>query len=153
MNKYVRKMPKSRVGSMLGSTKGRLPLKVVFHQRTSSTKSRLPQKVVFHWRSPTTEGCLPPKVVTHQRSFSTEGCLPMKVVFHRRSFFTKGRLPTFFWRGLHFFDIHMKHIYRRTKLYIEAACCQQNKWILHLECFSPTKLFVDQNITSSKDGR
>ena len=41
-------MPQSGVGSMQGSTAyGRLPMKVIFHQRSSSTKSHLPPKVVF----------------------------------------------------------------------------------------------------------
>ena len=69
------------------TTKGLLPLKVVFHQRLSSTDGRLPQKVVFHQRSSSTEVCLPRKVVFHRRSSSTEGHPPTKVVS------TEGRLP------------------------------------------------------------
>ena len=47
------------VGSMQGSSEGRLPLK------GSSTKGRLPPKVVFHHMSSSTNGCLPLKVVFH----------------------------------------------------------------------------------------
>ena len=43
-----KKMSQSGVGSMQGSSKGRLPLKVVFHYRLSSTTGSLPSKVVFH---------------------------------------------------------------------------------------------------------
>ena len=78
------KMPQSKLGSMQGSTKGLLPLKVVFHRRLSSTEGCLPPKVVFP---------KVPKVVFHQRSSSTEDRLPRKIVFHRRLSSTKGRLP------------------------------------------------------------
>merc|ERR1711954_467966 len=53
----------------------------------SSTTGRLPSKVVLHQRSSSTEGRLPPKVVFNQRSSSTEGRLQPKVIF------TKVRLP------------------------------------------------------------
>ena len=46
-----------------GDIEGCLPLKVIFHQRSSSNQGRLPSKVSFH-----------------------QGHLPLKVVFHRRSF-------------------------------------------------------------------
>ena len=51
---------------MSSSVKGRLPMKVVFHQRLLSVKGRLPSKVIFS-----------------QRSFSVKGRLPADVVFHR----------------------------------------------------------------------
>ena len=51
----------------------------------SSTIGCLPLKVVFHQRSSSTEGCLPPEVVFHQRLSSTGGRLQSKVVFHGRS--------------------------------------------------------------------
>ena len=44
----IKQMPQSGVGSMQGSNEGRLPLKVIFHQRSSSTEGCLPPKVVFH---------------------------------------------------------------------------------------------------------
>ena len=95
------------VGSMQVSTKGRLRLKVIFHQRSSSTEVCLPPRVVFHQRLSSPEGHLPPKVVFHcrlssteahipltvvsrQRLPSTEGCLPLKGVFHQRSSCTEG---------------------------------------------------------------
>ena len=42
------KMPQSGLGSMQGSTGGHLPMKVVFHQRSSSTNGRLPPKIISH---------------------------------------------------------------------------------------------------------
>ena len=63
---FILKMPQSGLGCMQRSTKGHLPPKVAFHQRSYST-----------------EGHLPPKVILHRR------LLPPKVVFHRRSSFTK----------------------------------------------------------------
>ena len=86
-------MPQSGVGSMLGSIKGCLPLKLVFHQMLSSTEGCLPMKVVFHRRSSSTGGRLPEKVVFHWRLSSTKYCLPPKVVFHRRPSSTKCHLP------------------------------------------------------------
>ena len=58
-------MLQSGVGSMQGSTEGCLPMKVVFHQRSSSTESHLPPKVVFHQRSSSFKGHLPLMVVFH----------------------------------------------------------------------------------------
>ena len=55
--------------------------KIVFHLR-SSIKGCLPMKVVFHWRSSSTRGHPPPKVVFHRRSSSTEGHLSLRVIFH-----------------------------------------------------------------------
>ena len=86
------------------TTKGCLPQKVVFHQRSSSTKGHLPPKVIFHqrsssskvvfqWRLSSTVTCLSLKVVFHWRLFSTESRLPQKVIFHWRSSSTEGRLP------------------------------------------------------------
>ena len=72
-------MPQNGVGSMRGSSKGRLPLKVLFHCRSSSTTGHLPPKVVFHLRSSSL------KVVFHLRSSSTKGFLPAEVVFQRLS--------------------------------------------------------------------
>ena len=87
------KMPKNGVGSRQGSNEGHLPLKVVFHQRSSSTKGHLPPKVVFHQRLSSTKCCLPPKVIIHQRLSYTKGCLPPKFVFHQRFSSTEGFLP------------------------------------------------------------
>ena len=90
-----RKMPKSGLGSMQGSssTKSHLPPKVVFHHRSSSTKGRLPPKVVFHQKSSFTKGRLPPKVVFHWRVPSTKCRLPPNVAFRRRLSSTECRLP------------------------------------------------------------
>ena len=96
--------------------RGRLPLKVVFHQKTSSVKGRLLSKVVLCQRSSSIEGCLPllghfhfcpvpcafqqcasrllSKVVSRQRLSSIKSRLPSKVVFHQRSSSIKGRLPS-----------------------------------------------------------
>ena len=74
-------------------TKSHLPLKVVFHQRSSSTEGHLPPKVVFHQRSSSPKGCLPPKVFFQRRSSSIQGHLPLKVIFHRRLSSIKGRPP------------------------------------------------------------
>ena len=59
-------------------SKGCPPPKVVFQQRSSSTEGRLPLKIVFHYRSSS------PKGILLRRASSTEGHLPLKVVFHRR---------------------------------------------------------------------
>ena len=93
------KMPQSGVGSMQGSSKGHLLLKVIIRCRSSFTTGRLPLKVIFHRRSSSTEGCLPLKVVFHQRSPSTKDYFPpkvvflLKVVFKWRLYSTNGRLP------------------------------------------------------------
>ena len=49
-----------------GDIEGCLPLKVIFHQRSSSNQGRLPSKVSFH------QGHLPLKVVFHRCSSSIE---------------------------------------------------------------------------------
>ena len=66
------------------STKGPLPLKVIFHQSLSYIKGYLLPNVIFHRRSSFTKGCLPTKVVLNQRYSSTEGRLLPKVIFHWR---------------------------------------------------------------------
>ena len=76
-------MPQSGVGSMQGSTEGRLPPQVVFHHRSSSTEARLPPKVVFHRRLSSTKGRLPPKVVFHQRSSFTYHNTLVDLIFVR----------------------------------------------------------------------
>ena len=81
-----KKMLQSVVGSMQGSSKGCLLLKVVFQCRLSSTTGGLPPKVVFHQRSSSTKGHLPLKVVFHLSSSFTTGRLPSKVVIHQRSY-------------------------------------------------------------------
>ena len=88
-------MPQSGVSSMQRSNEGRLPPKVVLHQRLSPTEGCLPPQVVFRWswRLSFTKGGLPPNVVFHQRSSSTAGCIPPKVVFHRRSCSTEVQPP------------------------------------------------------------
>ena len=92
-------MPQSGVGSMQGSNKGSLPLKVVLHRRSSSieghlpNKGCLPMKVVFPQRASSTKGRLQPKVIFHQRLPCTKGRLPPKVFFHQRLSSTKGHLP------------------------------------------------------------
>ena len=63
------RLPPKVVHQRLSSTIGRLPPKV------SSTEGGLPLKVVFHQRSSSTKGHLPPKVVFQQRSSSTGGNL------------------------------------------------------------------------------
>ena len=60
------------------SIEGRLPLKVLFHQKlsfikVSSIKSHLPSKVIFHQRVSNIKGCLTSKVVFHQISSSIKG--------------------------------------------------------------------------------
>ena len=93
----------SMSGQGSSSVKGRLPLKVVFHQKTSSVKGRLLSNVVLCQRLSSIEGrlpllghfhfcpvpcafqqcasCLLSKVVFRQWSSSIKGCLPLKVVF------------------------------------------------------------------------
>ena len=100
---------------MSSFTKGCLPLKVIFHQRSSSTDWHIPPKVIFHLRLSFAKGCLPTKIIFHRslpsskgrlltkvvfhwRLPSTEGCLvsnrlPAKVVFHRRWSSNEGHLP------------------------------------------------------------
>ena len=75
-----KRMPQTGVGRMQGSNEGCLPLKVIFHLRSSSTAGCLSPIVVFQQRSSSTEGGLPLKVVFHQRLSSTKGCLPPKAV-------------------------------------------------------------------------
>ena len=75
----------------LNFMKHRLPLKVVFHLRSSSIWGHLPIEVVFHLRSSSI------RIVFHWRS-----CLPLEVVFHWRSSSIGGRLPlevVFYWRS------------------------------------------------------
>ena len=71
------------------SIEGPLPLKVLFHWRTSCIEGSLPLKVVFHWSLSSIEGSLALKGAFHWRSSSIQGCLPFKVVFHSRSSSTK----------------------------------------------------------------
>ena len=47
-----------------------------WYSYNASVKGRLPSKVVFHQRSSSIEACLPTKLVFHQRLSSTEGHLP-----------------------------------------------------------------------------
>ena len=60
-----------------------LCLEVASPLKAASTKGRLPSKVVFHQRSSSIKGCLPSKGVFRQRSTSIKGRLPSKVVFHQ----------------------------------------------------------------------
>ena len=79
----LKNVPKSRKcpkgggsGSGSSSTKGHLPPKVIFQQRSSSTEGRLPPKIIFHQSLSSTKGRLQPKVVFHQSSSSTKDRLP-----------------------------------------------------------------------------
>ena len=86
-------MLQSGLGSIQRSTKGRLPLMVIFHWRSSSTEDHLPLKNFLHQRLSSNEGRLPQKVVIQQRLPSPEGLLPLKVVFPWGSSSSEVRLP------------------------------------------------------------
>ena len=74
--------------------RSRLPMKVVFHQRSSSIECWLPLNVVFNQRMSYIKGCLPSEAVFHRSSSSIVGHLPSKVVFYWRSSSIIGRLPS-----------------------------------------------------------
>ena len=84
---HSRKMPQMGLGSMQGSTEGRLPPKVVFHRRLSSTKDCLPPKVVFHQRlSSINHNKLVDLIFVRTVNIPNLSLLPcLEMVYHKRS--------------------------------------------------------------------
>ena len=82
--------------SLFSPSKGGLPLKFIYHWRSSSIESHLPSKVVFHQRLSSINS------IFHLRLSSVKGCLTIKsflsskVVFHERSSSIEGLLN---WRS------------------------------------------------------